>query len=263
MTHALIDLGNPVADHPLNRGLVAWWLPLPNNSGGGTLFDLKKRYHGTLGASTASPAWRGDNLLFDGSNDTLALPNFSSEFSDEATVTFWMRRTLASPAGDPDSGFVTLDSAGAGGSTHYPYSDGAGYISIFRSSRVNGITLSSSVNRTLWHQFAVTSKNGGSYLVYQNGQQVASTSGAAVVLPSAPFFGVAPAVSVYFGGQIRSAKLHNRELSASEVFADYRESALGWPDTLRRFSRRAYLFGSGGAAPPAGNRRRRLLLGAA
>lgn len=45
----LIDVGNPVADHPLNRRdrLVSWWTTLPNTVGSYTLRDLMCRWHGT------------------------------------------------------------------------------------------------------------------------------------------------------------------------------------------------------------------------
>jgi len=53
-----INYGCPVNwGNPLNRGLVSWWLPLPNWSGGGKLFDLTKRYNGTL---VNSPSWKTD-----------------------------------------------------------------------------------------------------------------------------------------------------------------------------------------------------------
>lgn len=259
MSRGYVDLRNPVSNHPLNRNLVAWWLPLDNNMGGNTLFDLKYRYPGSLGAGSASPSWQGagassprqgGSLFFDGVNDTVALPNFSSNFTDEATVLFWMKRTLASPAGDPDSGFVYLDTAGAGGSTHYPYSDGLGYFSIFRSSRFNGVTLSSSVNRTQWHQLAVTSRNGGNYSIYQNNQFIASTVGTAVSLPSNPFLGISFAVSVYFGGNFRSVRLFNRELSAAEVSQNYYESLANWRTLLTPFNRNAYANFT--TTPPAG-----------
>lgn len=50
----MIDLLNPVADHELNRGLISWWLPLENVSGGPTMWDVVGGNHGTL---TGSPAW--------------------------------------------------------------------------------------------------------------------------------------------------------------------------------------------------------------
>lgn len=50
-----LNLGSPVnRSHPLNRGRVGWWIGLPNNSGGNTLFDLMNRANMGL---VSAPAW--------------------------------------------------------------------------------------------------------------------------------------------------------------------------------------------------------------
>jgi hypothetical protein len=54
-SRGIIDTRNPIEwRHPLNRGLVSWWLPFGPWQGGGTLRDLARRNHGTL---TNGPTW--------------------------------------------------------------------------------------------------------------------------------------------------------------------------------------------------------------
>jgi hypothetical protein len=72
----ILNYGNPVNwDSPLTRGLVSWWLPLPQNSGGLRLMDLCNRFHGTR---TASPTWRGG--IGPGSYGALNFLTASSQF---------------------------------------------------------------------------------------------------------------------------------------------------------------------------------------
>src|SRR5687767_7283414 len=57
-----LDLGNPVADHPLNLGLSRWWLGLPGRSGGTLLCDLMD-----IGKYSA--------IIYDGGGDAEWLPS--------------------------------------------------------------------------------------------------------------------------------------------------------------------------------------------
>ena len=80
MLGSYVDLGNPVADHPLNYGLVAWWQPLPGSAVGTTVRDLKGLYPATLtnfpSSPTATSGFGGGpapqtypTIAFDGSDD--------------------------------------------------------------------------------------------------------------------------------------------------------------------------------------------------
>lgn len=247
---AEIDWQNPIVDHDLNRGLLAWWLAGGEGSGpfwGGPKYrDLRNRYHGTF--STPPPTWTGSShplggLLFNGSTNYCALPNLSGLFgSGAATVTFWLKRTLASPAGPSDSGFVSLGNDGSSTATHYPFSDGLIYCSIFYSGRINGISPLSGVDRTQWHQFAVSTKNGANnYRIFQNGQLVTSAAGeAAITMTTAPYLGYSSSVAVPFGGSFGSVRLWNRALSDREIALDYSQSRRGYPDLLRRLTLPVY-----------------------
>lgn len=53
------------------------------------------------------------------------------------------------------------------GTSHYPYSDGFAYCSFFRTSRVDGISLSGSVTRTSWHWLVVRTSAGSGWEMIQ------------------------------------------------------------------------------------------------
>lgn len=63
-TRQPIDTGNPVSDDEFNRGILSWWLPLPNLAGAVRYPDLKNRSHGVVAAGskwvpTSAPAPAG------------------------------------------------------------------------------------------------------------------------------------------------------------------------------------------------------------
>lgn len=58
-----INYGQPVNwSHPLNRGLLGWWLPLPNWAGGLSLRDLCGVRHGTLTSMEPTDWWTGPRV---------------------------------------------------------------------------------------------------------------------------------------------------------------------------------------------------------
>lgn len=78
-----INLTDPVKrDHPLTRGMVAWWMQLPGIAGTNRMWDIlapgEKGRYGTLSnfaaTSTLTSGWNGgyngfQSLAFDGTND--------------------------------------------------------------------------------------------------------------------------------------------------------------------------------------------------
>lgn len=69
---------------PLNRGLVSWWMTLPNRLGGGgnTFRDLMGRNHGTL---TNGPTWSGNRRL--GGFGSIAGTSAASSWVDCSRIT--------------------------------------------------------------------------------------------------------------------------------------------------------------------------------
>lgn len=250
-----INTGGPVSDHPLNYGLVGWWLPLPGNQGGSRLFDLKGKYPATL---KNAPGWCGGRsafaaLSFDATDDYVEQASLGNAINGITSATFsvWVRLFTATPASIATSGLVDLDTVSQ--ATHYPYTDGLAYVGTFRTARVNGITPLSSVNRTEWHMVTVTT-DGTTWRFYQNAQEAANTGAEATVSADASFWlggsGTGGTDPVYFlDGRLTDCRIYNRALSASEVGNLYLQGVRDHPDTLRRYSRTAYLFATVAAAP--------------
>jgi len=113
-----IDWSNPLSKHPLNDGLVGWWLVTPHNRGSFTWYDLSgNNYHGAL-TNMAQDDWVGKvnrhkgwgALDFDGTNDFVDAGNIPElEFIPRVTFSAWMKRNAS---GDYVS-FGTYDPANA------------------------------------------------------------------------------------------------------------------------------------------------------
>jgi len=102
----------------------------------------------------------------------LDLPDVSASFSNAAALSMWVKLDAATSGDTTRTG---LDSFGANTyNSHYPWTNGQAYFSTFRDgSRVDGVALSPTVDRTEWHHLAVTTAPGsGTYKVYQDGQLI-------------------------------------------------------------------------------------------
>jgi hypothetical protein len=100
---------------------------------------------------------------FNGTTDYATVPAFAYPTS-EGTALIRCRAVSASPA----AGKAGLMEMSPGGSTsHYPFNDGFAYISSLRATRVNGITLSGSVDRTAWHWVIVRTNAGSGWEMLQ------------------------------------------------------------------------------------------------
>src|SRR5689334_133249 len=93
-----IDIRNPInRTHPLNKGLVSWWLTVPGLIGGKFWYDLHDNsFPGTLtNLLTAGDGWRSSTRGFgafaiDGSlNSYIQIPNFVINFS-YMTISAWV-----------------------------------------------------------------------------------------------------------------------------------------------------------------------------
>jgi hypothetical protein len=249
-----VNLENPVnRGAGLNRGLVAWWKVLPGRVGGTVQWlDLCHQFPGTL---TASPTWSADrhpggysSLQFNGTSQYVVLPSGIEApltATGEASVVLWLKRLTATPASGTQSGFIRLTNTTTSvTSSHYPWTDGVGYISTFATARQT-ITLSAAVTRTNWHQVAVTAKAGtNNWVFYQNDIAVHTASVGSSSLDETNGLWIArshnPAAGpYYFQGWIDSVRLYDRALSATEVRNAYLAARTGWNAELNWVQRRA------------------------
>lgn len=261
-TYDTVDWGQPINwSHPLNRGLQAMWLAVPNRAGWRSRVwrDLLGRNHGTLTNMDYATDWVGSSARrggrgyvdFDGSNDYVSIPG--PHLTTPMTVSMWLRLPTSYVEQGHLIGAYGTSSPFTGwglrvglSSSIYEFWDGTSW----RSS-------SSGVTTLLWHHLAV-SADGSSARFYVNGvafgapamASVSSFTGTKAI--GARRDGVAP--QSFFADVIR---FHNRALSASEIAAEYIETARGGFNLLNRIrlprcaeqaaaaTTRAYLIGGG------------------
>lgn len=241
-----LDLGNPVADHPLNQSLVSWWLPLPNNSGGSRLFDLRGGNHGTL---TSGPTWTaGPNgfgaVQFDGSNDYVDLGNAPQlEITGHLTLAAFVRTTDL-------SGYRELLQCAQGGSPFNGYGFGTGSNGNKFGYWQNGFSdwqnSGTDCKDDKYHLWTVTvdSATGSFYLdgrpdgTFSAGSRSASGQQKSI--------GAGANVPRYLACKLGCLWVYSRALSASEVAGLYDQTLRGHPDTLRRWTPRVWSFGTAG-----------------
>lgn len=260
MRSGRVNYGRPVNwAHPLTRGLLAWWLPLPNWSGGLSLRDLCGRRHGTLAnplGSGSGPQWGASPfgpgaITFDGSDDTVTVPAISAVTgAAQLSAACWVK-----PA-----------SAGGGNFGRIFHSDDQSPFALFMNGAATSASWSingNSINGTLavgeWSHLLGT-YDGATLRFYVNGAEASSTavSGAVgtcntIYISDRSGFGRA------FDGPMTDWVLWNRGLSAAEARGWYEQARRGHPATLTR-SRRQGIDAPAAAAPGGGNRRRRLIL---
>ncbi len=266
-----IDLGNPVTNHTLNDGLVSWWLPLPSNLGGGTLFDLKGKINGTL---TNGPTWAGgptgcgSSVLLDGSDDYVGFGDVTTfDGFTSLTIAGWFRpdsiantasgRRWVSKWGDAvgEWSFILSQVDGDGGKLVWVVGNPAqGALSGYQ-------TTNTVLTANVWtHIVATWVGPGDAFAIYVNGVAVAQTllaaQSVAIIGDSSSHFRFGLDSDSVNGllGAMTDVRAYSRALTASDAYRLYEQSLRGNPDTLRRWSRRAYLFdsiagGGGGFVP--------------
>lgn len=234
--------------HPLNRGLVAWWLPLVNNAGGATLFDIAGRAHQTLDGPTwvADPAGPRAALSFDGSNDfgsytppatvsefTVALRIMPLTFTNDDS-TFWWENFPTSPRNCV--GFTPQSDVGGLGSFWECRVDGTG-------NTEKGPQLSENT----WYS-ACLSRSGTTAQGYVDGTAfTAITVGSASFAPENGRIGChyfSGANNQHVNAVISDYRIWDRALTAEE-WREYRiQSACGLPDLLARYTPTTWTFGA-------------------
>lgn len=263
MAGAYIDLGNPVADHPLNRGLLAWWMFAPGRAAGSAMADLTGRAPVRL-SGTYSLANQGlfPAVAFSDSTSDTGGENVNLHASLHAVEV--ITRT---PAGNTQyvSDFGT---AGAGDSNRAVLFYSGNNFNIYNKGYPTGSAGATEIayaGADVWQQILYTT-DGTTLRGYRNGVRILSVSanlnltGGLYKFDLGRFYNGG---SQKYQGAILSERVYARFLQDSDAFGLYEQWQRNFPDTLRRFSRRAYLFGSGVGGGGGGNRRRRLLLGAA
>lgn len=241
-----IDLGNPVADHPLNNGLVSWYLGLPGRRFGTKFPEVKSNGTSDALVGTVTAPWTAgsspDFQAFRFNNDrTYSIKNLVGN----AAYTVAFRYLLTST---PSFSYLLED--GTGGTARLGFDSGSS--TVIRARLVTARTLYSTAisgSRGLgtWNTGILTRQVGAPCYWYCNGNR-------SEIVASGPagngnFNRVGGAYLSGFGlrGALESVAIYNYAMSDSQALALTNQYDMGYPDLLRRTSRKFMLVdGSGG-----------------
>lgn len=168
-----------------------------------------------LGASSSATINRF--ARFNGTADYATIPAFTYPTA-EGTALIRCRAISASP----DAGKASIFEINNGvGTSHYPYSDGFATGSSFRTSRVDSIALSGSVDRTNWHWLVVRTNAGSGWEMLQASDAgvLYSVSTAAHEAFAAPDMTIGKSNTSYWEGDIDRFLLFSSRLNDAAIQA--------------------------------------------
>jgi hypothetical protein len=201
--------------------------------GSGTAWFDKSGYtnNGTLTNGPTFNTGSVGSIVFDGVDDYVNQTLNTGSFTTEATLIMFLKLTNATPSNPSETGIERLSANTGKEASHYPWIDGSAYLGTFQTgtTRVNSITLSTTINRTNWHMITIASSPGANnWKFYQNTSLIHSANGSNTVFFSqdgaynlvrsqtflnGPFY--------YINGNIAIVHLYNRSLSAQEISQNY------------------------------------------
>lgn len=244
--------------HPLNQGLVSWWLALPSLPRGNRWHDLTRRNPGTL---TNGPTWQGargrpggwGSLNLNGSTQYVETTAAVLPTAYPMSMSCWFRTTNATAA-NRDSFFLGSTTTA---DQYCGFQIGADHKAVYtlHGSLSCWVTGGVALNDGAWHHLMGTSTDATTHSLYVDGKLVSAT-----VLGDGSS-GTFPALNVasmgrlnygglgiqYFPGDVDDIRVYTRGLSAAAAL--YAESLAGYPNALRRVRRAAW---SVPAAPGGG-----------
>jgi concanavalin A-like lectin/glucanase superfamily protein len=236
-----IDLGNPVSDHPLNRGLLAWFLPLPGAAcGAARLFSLVGGHNGQFVNGPGVTRGPGELLgvRFDGDDDhlTASFANllatrantslFCWVFTATGTTSVWGERSADTPIWKLEIGNTNM---------RFTHRDDSGTLS--------QLSAGPSLTDSQWHHIGIT-KAGTSLVCYHDGINLGTQTingNDTLTVSTVWIGGDSQDAAADYQGVATDWRAYNRTLADSEVALLHDQTSQGHPDTLRRFSRRTWL----------------------
>jgi len=251
-----VNLGSPVNwGHPLNRGLVGCWLPLPNNANGSRLFDLTGRSHGTLTNSVtwaAGPNGFGSVSVVNGTTNYVEIAG-SGGWGADGPQTYEVLYRPTYSIGAIYRGVLAQGTAG-NQLQMVNFTDGNFYAGHDGGNRVV-IAATSLLTQNVWVHLVLVlgSAVTAQHILYRNGEQVgtAGSAGAAFSWSDTTLARIGNNNANSTDGQIACVRRYSRALSASEVWGLYQQSALGYPDTLNWTRFRPHLLATVSSGTPA------------
>jgi len=273
----LVDLGNPVDwAHPLNQGLAAWYLPLPNLVGGLRVHDITR----PDGAFTfdATARWRGTNNAPTGFGafGTLTASSWTltgGTLGAQARFNPTTAVTVAGWAFIVDIGNRALFAKGQTdfGALQYSLqannSGGAQFNVQTNTTTSDTSTATGYWSTSQWVHLCGTWEPTTGSQIYINGVLLATaaTAGGSTLATGTgfPIIGSTNAGGSQMRGTIADIRLYaNRRLKPDDVWALYDESRRGYPTALRRYTPAVWSFPGAtatGQGPLLGGQRNRLV----
>lgn len=271
-----VSIQSPINwDSPLNRGLLRWWMCLPNQSRWNPFRELTRRSHMTIsGASAFGSRGRQGGFgcyQFNGTSDYGVTSTINLSSYSQLTVSLWYYWTTNANDNDLllESG---VDAGVVGGMQVIPnLSSGSSYrIGIYVSGGLRQSFTMTRPSAGAWHHAVYCfDRNGGSnqvVAVYIDGVSQTLTPSETSTGSSGGFGNLAwnfmarnSGASLHGSGRLDDIRIYNRVLPAWEARALMYASRRGYPQELR-WSRGAEFLGE---APAVGttfnyyNRRRR------
>lgn len=242
-------------NHPLNRGLVSWWIALPDQQRGSRFRDLCQRHHGTL---TNGPAWQSamgrpggfGSLGFANTDVTtirVAVPSLAFT-GPPVYVTGWARPAAAGTAAYRaiygDDGFhPSLLLTGSGFELSYQwegtgdeYNSGSGLVLTQDAWNFCGLSITASAATLM-----LIGPNGNLQSWTNTKTHNSYSIGTGAIGADRLNNGHG------WTGQLDDVRAGRLELSLDSFYASYRDSLQGYPNTLN-YRRRSVVFDMGAGA---------------
>lgn len=243
--HWPIDILDPVADHPLNHGLAAWWPGLDGQSGGRTAFDAAGISHATLSSDTTWLSGVGQFAALNVPVGAVGQPTPRAVTGPTFTVSGWAQATSLGAGVYGSVLFGIYRSNALGEYTFVNFSGTSVALWSYAGSGSEyhaGTAFGSSVNNQWKYYTFVRTGNSGNYYLYIDGVLIGSTtSGAAWITGGVPYLHIGGRPDVAgcaWGGPFADVRVYSRSMDAGEAAALYDQARRGHPDTLRRWSPR-------------------------
>lgn len=186
------------------------------------------------GSLINGPTYSSANLgsiVFDGVNDYINQTLNTGSFTTEATLIMFLKLTNATPSNSLQTGIERLSADSGKQASHYPWIDGTAYFGTFQTggTRIDSISLSSTIDRTNWHMITITSSPGANnWKFYQNLDLRRSATGSNTVFFSSDgVYNLGRSQTQlsgnfwYINGNIATIQLYNKALTQVEITQNY------------------------------------------